>query len=139
MIVVDASVWVSALTRFDVHHAASRDWYQRRIASGLSILAPTLLFVEVAGAISRLTGSPLEGYRAVRLIRRTPDLDLVPLDTKLSLRAVQCAADLGLRGADAAYVGLALDEKVPLITWDTEQQARASRYVTVCTPLTYPW
>ena len=139
MVVVDASVWVSIFMLADVHHAASLAWHRRQVAAGLMVLAPTLLSVEVAGVISRLTGSPLEGYRAVRSLRRTASLEFEPLDVGRERRAVQCAADLGLRGADAVYVGLAFDEHIPLVTWDGDQHSRASRYITVYTPLTYPW
>ncbi len=134
MTVVDASVWVSRLVPQDVHHAASRRWLEQRAAGGGLIVAPVLLLVEVAGAISRRTGDPQLAHRAVGQILRIPALRLVPLDHRLAEAAADLAADLGLRGADAVYVATARHLGVPLVTWDEDQRVRATRIVTVTTP-----
>jgi predicted nucleic acid-binding protein len=52
-VVVDASVWVSWLQPFDANHDASRFWVERYIAEGGLLVAPALVLVEVAAAISR--------------------------------------------------------------------------------------
>jgi predicted nucleic acid-binding protein len=139
VIVVDASVWVAILVANDAHQVPSLASHRRRIGEELRAIAPVLLSIELAGVVSRLTANPLEAYRAVRFRRRTPFVDLVALDRRREVQGVRSAADLGLRGADATYVGLAVDEEIPLVTWDTQQIARRARYVTFYTPLTYPW
>ena len=44
-------------------------------------------------------------------------------------------AVLRLRGADATYVAVAQRLDLPLITWDREQLERASRLITVRSPV----
>jgi predicted nucleic acid-binding protein len=131
---VDASVWVARLVPRDVHHDASRLWLEAYVARGGSLISPILLLAEVAGAIARRTGDADLGTRAVEQILRVPKIGLVPTDPRLGKLAAQLAADLGLRGADAAYVGLAYHLSVPLVTWDPQQQERASLLVVVHTP-----
>jgi predicted nucleic acid-binding protein len=139
VIVVDASVFVSAALASDAHHRTSVAWLSRCLAQGEPLCAPMLLMVEMAGAIARLTGNPLEGYRAVRTFRRIPQMQFFAMDHQRGTVAVQMAAELRLRGADAIYIALARELAVPLVSWDSEQIVRGTRFVTTFTPLTYPW
>jgi len=138
MIVLDASVWVSRLVPQDVHHAASRGWMERYLASGGVLAAPVLLLAEAAGAISRRTGRADLGHLAVELFLRLPGVRIVAVDRQLGRTAAQLAAELRLRGADAAYVALAQQLGIPLVTWDEEQRTRAGGAVAVYTPETCP-
>jgi predicted nucleic acid-binding protein len=132
--VVDASVWVSRLVPQDVHHAASRRWLEEFTGQGGGIVAPVLLLPEIAGAISRRTGAPELAHRAVQQLQRLPTLRLVAVDRRLGQDAGRLAADLGLRGADATYVAIAEQLKIPLFTWDREQSDKAGKRIAVRTP-----
>jgi predicted nucleic acid-binding protein len=132
--VVDASVLVSGFLLHDVHYDASRRWLSRHVAGGGLVLAPTLIFAELAGAVARRSGSPRLGRRAVEAIQRLPTLRLIMLDEPLSRTAANLAARLRLRGSDAVYVATAALLRVPLLTWDAEQRERAARIVDVISP-----
>lgn len=132
--VVDASVWVSRFIPADVHHAQSRDWLADHLAHGRPILAPTLLLVEVAGAISRRTDDPMIARDVAASLRVLPGLTWVGLSGEVRDHAAELAASLRLRGADAVYVAISHRLGVPLVTWDVEQRARASARVTTRTP-----
>jgi len=67
----------------------------------------------------------LLGLRALRL---------VPIDRRLAELAMQLAADLGLRGADAIYVATAHALRVPLVTLDQDQLSRTAAWVTARMP-----
>ena len=97
-------------------------------------MAPVLLLPEIAGAISRRTGAPLLARQAVQQMLRLRALRLVALDRRLGQAASQLAADLGLRGADAVYVAIADQLKIPLITWDNEHVEKAGKQVSVQMP-----
>ncbi|MCS7350620.1 MAG: PIN domain-containing protein [Anaerolineae bacterium] len=131
---MDASVWVSRLVPQDVHYEASRRWLEVRVAAGDLLVAPVLLLAEVAGAIARRTGAPELGHRAVEGLLRVPNLRLVSLDRRLGRKMARLAADLRLRGADAAYVALAVHLGLPLVTWDQEQALRVALRIPVLTP-----
>lgn len=135
-VVVDASVWVSRLVPQDVHHEASRKWFEAFTLGGGRVIAPVLLLPEIAGALSRRTGVPHLAHQAVAQLQRLRMLRLVALDRRLSLSASRLAADLGLRGADATYVAIADQLKIPLLTWDNEHVARAGKRITVSMPST---
>lgn len=134
MTVVDASVWVSRLVAGDVNHAASRQWLEAYEAQGGRLVAPVILLAEVAGAISRRTNNPRLGHEAAQALQRIRALRLVAVDRRLGETAARLGADLGLRGADAVYVGLAQHLKMPLVTLDKEQQERAGRLVVTQVP-----
>lgn len=132
--IVDASVWVSRFVPADVHHAQSRQWLEEHLANGRRVLAPTLLLVEVAGAIGRRTTDPAVARRVVDSLRALPGLTWVGLPGDVRDHAAHLAVDLRLRGADAVYVAIADRLRVPLVTWDAEQLARASARVFALTP-----
>jgi len=134
MRVVDASVWVSRLVPQDVHHSASRRYLEERAAAGGPLVAPVLLLAEVAGAIARRTGAPEPGRRALEGLLRFPGLRLVTVDRHLGQEMARLAANLQLRGADAAYVAVAIRLGLPLVTWDREQALRAASRIPVLTP-----
>lgn len=131
---MDASVWISALVEEDVFHKPSRTWLAAWIGGGGRIIDPVLLLSEIGGAITRRSGSVLKGREAIAVVRRAAAVALVPIDDELGLDAARLAADLGLRGADAVYVAVARRRRVPLLTWDREQLARAARVVAAQEP-----
>lgn len=136
---MDASVWISALVEEDVFHEPSRTWLAAWIGGGGRIIDPVLLLSEIGGAITRRSGSVLKGREAIAVVRRAAavalvPVALVPIDDELGLDAARLAADLGLRGADAVYVAVARRRRVPLLTWDLEQLARAARVVAAQEP-----
>lgn len=132
--VVDASVWVSRFVSADIHHAQSRQWLEEHLANGRRVLAPTLLLVEVAGAIGRRIQDPTIARRVVDSLRALPGLTWVGLPGDVRDHAANLAVDLRLRGADAVYVAIADRLGVPLVTWDAEQLARASARIATLMP-----
>jgi predicted nucleic acid-binding protein len=132
--VVDASVWVSRLVPDDVHHGPSRLWLGRAVRQGHPLVSPAILLAEIAGAVSRRTGEAVLAERAVRDVLRIPGVRLVSIDRRLGREAAGLAARLRLRGAHAVYVATARLMRIPLVTWDMEQRARASELVPVRTP-----
>ena len=134
IVVVDASVWVSRLVPQDAHHEARRRWFESFTADRGHVVAPVLLLPEIAGAISRRTSVPDLARQAVQHLQRMRTLRLVALDRRLGQAASQLAADLGLRGADATYVAIADQLKIPLLTWDNEHVEKAGKRVTVRMP-----
>ncbi|HEV2109236.1 MAG TPA: type II toxin-antitoxin system VapC family toxin [Thermomicrobiales bacterium] len=134
MIVVDASVWVSALMPRERHHIQSRQWFERWNQQDQLIIAPILAVSEVAGAIARRTGTPEDGRAAATDLFAAPSVHLVPLDEHLGRDTAMLAADLSLRGADATYVAVAQRFDVPLLTWDHDQAARAEVAIPVQAP-----
>ncbi len=132
--VVDASVLVSRLVPQDIHHQATRRWLDGLVSHGGRIIAPVLLFPEIAGAISRRTGNPALGREAVTRLQQLASIRLVAIDERLGEAATRLAADLGLRGADATYVAVAEQLSLPLLTWDNEQAERARSAIDVRAP-----
>jgi predicted nucleic acid-binding protein len=135
VIAIDASVWVSILVPQDAHHQVSRGWLEGWQTGGHRIVAPNLLAAEASGAVARRTGQAQRGRQVLADLLTDPLVELVPLDDELGLEAARLAADLGLRGADAVYVAVARRRGVPLLTWDREQLARATRVVAAQEPV----
>jgi predicted nucleic acid-binding protein len=131
--VVDASVWTARLVPQDIFHQAVKTWMERQRLAGMTLLSPALLLVEVAGAISRRTGDANLAWQAVDRLERLPGLRLVQMDYTLVKESARLAANLGLRGADAVYVGLAVILNLPLTTLDMDQRKRAASQVIIQT------
>jgi len=136
-VVVDASVWVSSLRHQDVNNEASRLWMEKYINQGGRLIAPTVLLVEVAAAISRRTGESNLAHEAVRTLISANSMQFIPMDSTLVQEAVNVAADLQLRAGDAIYVAVARNLNLPLVSWDKEQLQKAGTNLLTYTPSAY--
>lgn len=136
--VVDASVWVSLFVGSDAHHDAATAWFEKTVAGGAAVVAPSIVLSEIAGAIARRTGHGELGDAAVRLATAVPGLRLVDVDRHVAMHSAGLAASLRLRGADALYVAVADMLSMPLITWDAEQVERTDGVVAAQSPDTQP-
>ncbi len=138
-VVVDASIWISRVRLQDVNHDASHRWIEQfKNVKGL-LVVPSFFLIEVAGAISRLTGQPTLSRETIEDLNSNYGIRIVPLDSKLVESAIDVAADLQLRAGDATYVAVAHQLTLPLVSWDKEQLAKASTIVTTYTPENYPF
>ncbi len=134
MPVVDASVWVSVCHARDRHHRKARRWLEARLAEGDRLGAPTLLRVEVAAAVRRLTGERGLADEVLATLDERGWIDFVDLDSARSRNAAEIAAATGVRGADAVYLELAVQRGEALVTLDRQQLERGSAVARVETP-----
>ena len=134
MIVIDASVWVSALIEDDVHHEASKHWVATQLAMSQVFVVPGIFLAEVAGALSRRAGNSRWSRNVARLVAISQRFDVRDIDRELAEAAADYAATRSLRGADAIYVVLPLRLNLPLVTWDREHLRRASQDIDVRAP-----
>jgi predicted nucleic acid-binding protein len=130
-VVLDASVWVSRLISQDEFYASVKLWMEQQREAGVEFISPALLLAEVGGAISRRTGDPELGKRAIDQLGNLPGLRLVEMDNDLMHDAARLAAELGLRGADSVYVAVACQLNLPLVTFDLDQSDRAKARVSI--------
>lgn len=136
--VVDATVWISALIKSDVNHLPSEIWRQSWLRNPSRIVLPIIALAEVGGAISRRIGSPFVADRLVASLSSDPKIEIRDLDRNLGQQAARVASRYRLRGADAVYVALATDLGLPLVTWDQEILDRASDIIDLRTPNQMP-
>lgn len=133
--VVDANVWISRAQGTEIHSPVSRRWLLRQERAGVRIVVPNLALAEVAGGIARITNNPGEGLRVVHTVLLAfAGIQVVSMNEALGRRAMELAAQLRLRGADAVYVALAETNRLPLVTWDEEVLVRAAAAVPVLRP-----
>ena len=128
-LVLDASVWVSRLVEQDEMHPVVKSWMDEQRDAGTVFLSPAFLLAEVGGAITRRTGKPSLGKRAISALEDLPGLRLVGMDDGLMHNAARLAADLGLRGADSIYVAVAYQLDLPMVSLDIDQQQRAGTQI----------
>ena len=130
-LVVDASVWAARLVPDDIFYQPVKSWMLKQQNEQSEFLSPALLLAEIGGAISRRTGEPSLGMKAIEQLQDLPDLRLVEMENLLIQEAAELAAGLGLRGADSVYVAVAARLNLPLVTLDADQKERAAQRVTV--------
>lgn len=131
---VDASVFVSSLHPPDAYYSMSRQFTEQIRTEDWVVICPTLVVIECAGAIGRLTGREADGRDAITAVRSFRSLRFVPLSEELSDAAAELAAVHQLRGADAVYVAVAREFGTTLVTWDREMLTRSPAAVTTINP-----
>lgn len=131
MAVIDASVWVSFFLESDAFHAKACDLIRSLTQTpDETIRIPTLAMIEVAGTISRVTGSSILANKSVRIMEAL-GVESYDLDESLARLATELASHLAVKGADAVYIALARDLADSLITFDKQQRERAAKIVDV--------
>ncbi len=130
-VVVDASIWVSRLVLQDEHHERCQKWLAAQRSAGNTLVSPSLLLPEIAGAISRRTGDPALAERAVQTLQALPGLRLIEMNQTVIQAAAQLAASCSMRGADSVYAAIALQLNIPLATLDLDQRTKAGKAVAI--------
>jgi len=134
VIVLDASVWISSLLTTDVNHVRSDDWLVRVSTAGERFIVPSIFLPEVAGAFARRMGDKSAAAAALQRTLSSPAIAIAPIDVSLATAAARLALDLSLKGADAAYIALAVERGSSLVTWDRELITRAGTVAHVLEP-----
>src|SRR4051812_7264690 len=100
MLTIDASVWVNADSPTEEGSEGSRAFLDQVASTGVQVIVPTLLRVEVAAAISRTRQDSALAREYARRLAQVPFIQWVSLDEQLAEKATILAANHGLRGAD---------------------------------------
>ncbi|MEN9580394.1 MAG: hypothetical protein RJA70_3403 [Pseudomonadota bacterium] len=117
-IVLDASVFVAAISPREIHHVEARRLYDSHPIDH-PFIVPALFRVEVLAALAR-RGEPAELLDTVDALVSGPRFHAVALDDLLLDRATAVARTVRLRAYDAVYVALALNRSAALLTLDSE-------------------
>jgi predicted nucleic acid-binding protein len=131
---IDASVFVAAYQVHESHSVMSREFLRLVKRSGVPLIEPAILPVEVAAALARTGSDAARAVEYAESILALPYLDLQPVDEHLAKSALALAANCRLRGADSIYVAMAARYGASLVTLDSEQLKRAPALVQVCKP-----
>lgn len=129
MFTVDTSVHLNALKPDEVGSAESQAFLERLHRDGNRVYAPTLLLVELAGAVARAMGDAGAAHAIVESVSDLPGQQWVALDDLLSEEAAWLAAEFRLRGADAVYGAVARHYQTALVTRDRHQLERLAGVV----------
>ena len=97
---------------------------EERLLEEERLVAPSLLPVEVAAAVRRLTGDRALATAASSALEEADWIDLYDLTAERAGRAGEIAASTGVQGADAVYLELAVERGEELVTWDRQQLER---------------
>ncbi len=125
-IVIDASVWVSALDATDEFSTRSREFLEAVSKRRYQLEIPAHAPVEIACALARRLKDPrLARDLAVRLLR-TPGLQVHSLSDENFEKAGFLGTESLLRAADAIYAALASQLDGDLVSWDAELIQRAA-------------
>jgi predicted nucleic acid-binding protein len=117
--VLDASVFVAAMSPYEVHHARAKELW----LSPQRFLVPALFRVEVLAAMTR-RGEPPAVVDAIAALARSHRFTVVPVDDALVDRACLIAKTAKIRGYDAIYAATESLHDAPLLTFDQELGAR---------------
>jgi predicted nucleic acid-binding protein len=131
---IDASVIVNAFNDGEVGHDESLAFFTAARRAGATIVAPSLLLPEVAGAVARGRQDVALARSLTRDLAELSALTLVSVDRAIATDAAELATKNRLRGADAVYGAVALRFNAILVTHDREQRDRLEDVLTMRSP-----
>lgn len=123
-VVIDAAVFLAAISPSEIHHAAARELYHSA-PEDRPFVVPALFRTEVLAALARRNESD-ELLDTVEVLVSGPRFHSVPIDAALIDRASEVARAARLRAYDAIYAALALDRKAAFLTLDTAVRSQLS-------------
>jgi predicted nucleic acid-binding protein len=123
--VLDASVFVAAISPTEVHHKSARKLYLSHLADRPFII-PSLFRIEVISALAR-RGESSELIDTVDVLVSGPRFHSVALDAPLVEQAARVARTARLRAYDSVYVALALGRGAALYTLDAEARTKIAQ------------
>jgi predicted nucleic acid-binding protein len=114
MLLVDASVWVAAVTPQHPQHVPARNF----LGKGGPLTALDLTLYEVANVLARKYGQPQEARKLVHVLLVAAADSLQRVDASLLEDGVDLMADHNLTAYDAAYVAAARRNGWQLVSLD---------------------
>ena len=120
--VLDASVFIAAISPSEIHHRAARGLYDSH-AEDHVFLVPSLFRIEVLAALAR-RGEPDELLDTADVLVSGPRFHAVAVNDALIDTATHVARSVRLRAYDAVYVALALNRDASLLTLDADVRAK---------------
>jgi predicted nucleic acid-binding protein len=134
MLTNDASVWINADSLGEPGNGSSRALLDRLAADRITVIVPTLLQAETAGAISRVRNSSIEALEYSQKLALLRFLRWISIDQKMAQLASNLAAIHRLRWADAIYAAVASEHQCTLISLDNEHLTRLAGVLDFVTP-----
>ncbi|MBI3077972.1 MAG: PIN domain-containing protein [Deltaproteobacteria bacterium] len=125
VLVVDASVWVSAADSSDAFHAASRAFLRSAVSRRQRFVLPAFARLEIACALARRLQNATRGRALATTLVTSPLVVEQQLDHDFLQEALERGTGALLRGSDALYATAAAKVGGTLITWDKELLRRA--------------
>ena len=124
-LVVDASVWVSAIDSNDPFHRSSDAFLAALMDGHENIIVPSIARLEVSCALATVYGNAVWARALSEEYLRPPFHKEVPVTEALLDAAITIGTEQRLRAADALYAAVAMSAGVPLVAWDKELITRA--------------
>ena len=124
-VVLDASVFISACSPTESHHAVARALLDAQ-PEARAFLVPAIFRLEVLAGLAR-RGESAAYLETIDALITGPRYYACPLDGDLLERAVRIACKAGLRAYDAVYAALAESRAATLLTLDSDVAARLSQ------------
>lgn len=133
-IVVDSSVFVSAINPAEPQHAISRRFFESLSAKEGTVIIPWLVVLEVANTLARY-GSLFSHFpNTERFFNRFDTYILRPIDEQFARQSIVFLPILKLTSADAIIAATAAINQAELISWNRQLLKSAQQIVAVRTP-----
>lgn len=125
VLIVDASVWVSAADTTDAFSEPSRAFLSSVARRATPIALPDFAELEVACALARRLRDAERGKDLAGQMLRSPLITVHSLDSSLLRRAVDVGTRKLLRAGDAVYAAVTELTGGEVVSWDEELIRRA--------------
>jgi predicted nucleic acid-binding protein len=129
LITLDSSVIIAALRRQEEHYVAGRGLLESVYGGDYMAIEPYTVFVEVAAAIKRRTGSEKLSEKAARDFESADTISFFNLDSTRARLASGVAQKFSVRGMDASVIQIAKEFSTPLISLDVEILEKVKTFV----------
>jgi predicted nucleic acid-binding protein len=131
---LDASVFVGAFVGGQYGSPMADQLLDAVERRAIALVEPTLLVVEVAASVARVTGDEVAAAEIRELLLLNSVWRWLSLTPRLARDSAEIAARARLRAADSVYAAVARRAKTTLVTIDREQLTRLAGIVPVVTP-----
>lgn len=133
-LVVDSSVFVSALAETEEHQEVSRRFFAHLATRSVSVVVPTTVVLEVGNALIRKGLLARSAPVLASLHARFEEFEIASVDEEFVAHALLLFPRLSLRTADAIVAVTAGLNDAALVSWDRRLLRGARVLVSTLTP-----
>lgn len=133
MYTVDTSVWVNSFDHADQGTRSAAKYCNTWLGKECQSSCPIWYWSRSQAQLAALNGLT-QAQAFATALSQLPNVTFIALDEPLAMQALILAAQHSLRGADAVFAAVALQEACLLISLDNEHLTRLKSVVTVWTP-----
>jgi len=135
-IIIDSSVFISALIEEETHHQVSLRYLESLLSSSqkVQVIIPRLVLIEISNVLFRLYKDSKKAKKLIVMIKNTDNYHIVDIDEEVEASTTKCLTKMSLKTSDLIICSIAHVAQGTLVSWDKKMMKEFNKVGQTQTP-----